>query len=108
MIKTFLILVLIYLALEFGRFAYKYKHLPALPSTDQSEKTLGSGPALRYIAAGDSTAVGEGASDTVKTYAYQIAQALAKTHTLTYKNIAVKGSQTPRVLGVQVEHIITF
>jgi lysophospholipase L1-like esterase len=58
----FLAVVALYFVIEGAIFYYKYSHLAILISPDQSEKTLGSGPLLKYIAAGDSTAVGIGAS----------------------------------------------
>jgi acyl-CoA thioesterase-1 len=102
------IILILYFGVEFGIFYYKYSHLPALPKIDQSDKTLGSGPVLRYIAAGDSTSVGEGASGFEKSYAYQIAQYLAKTNTVEYRNIGVVGYKTADVLRNQVDTIIAY
>ncbi len=106
--KIIIFLVILYFVFEFGKFAYRYSHLPALPAIDQSGKTFGIGSAIRYIAAGDSTAVGMGASTTENTYPYKIAEDLAKTNTIIYKNIAVKGYKTKDVLESQVEQIIAF
>lgn len=107
-LKTLLILVALYLVFELGLFYYRYHYLPVLPSIDQSAKILGTGPALRYIAAGDSTAVGAGASQTDKTYPYEIFTELSKTHQIFYKNIAVGGYRTADVLEKQVDQIIAY
>jgi lysophospholipase L1-like esterase len=107
-LKTFLLLVLVYLVVDFGIFFYKYEHLPVLPAIDQSDKTLGSGPTLRYIAAGDSTGVGYGASSLEDTYAYKIAEFLAGNHTVFYKNISVIGNMSQDVLDRQVSQIISY
>jgi lysophospholipase L1-like esterase len=103
-----LAIIILYLLLELGIFYYKYNHLPNLTPPDQSTKTFGNGAELKYIAAGDSTAVGEGASSLEKTYPYQVANYFAKDHTVTYKNIAVVGYKTQDVLDKQVEQIIAF
>ena len=103
-----LAIIILYFLVELGVFYYKYSHLPNLVAPDQSTKTLGSGPALKYIAAGDSTAVGIGASGLQKTYPYQVASYFAKDHTVTYKNIAVVGYKTQDVLEKQVNQIIAF
>jgi len=87
-------------------FYYKETHLPKLPTIDQTEKTFGTGPALKYVAAGDSTGVGYGASDVTKTYTYQVAQYLAKNHTVDFKNISVVGAKTADVPNSQVGKII--
>jgi acyl-CoA thioesterase I len=107
-LKTILLVVALYFVFEFGVFFYKYEHLPVLPTIDQSDKTLGSGPPLRYIAAGDSTGVGYGASALEKTYAYKIAQSLGEGHTVSYKNISVVGYKTQDVLEKQVSQIIAY
>lgn len=101
-------LLFLYLLFELCLFAYKYYHLPQLLTIDQSDKTLGTGALLRYIAAGDSTGVGYGASSLEKTYTYQVAEFLAKDHTVEYKNIAVIGFKTQDVLEKQVDQIIAF
>ena len=101
-------LVIIYFGLELGIFWYRADHSPKLVTPDQTEKSLGSGPALRYIAAGDSTAVGYGASSLEKTYTYQIAEYLSKTNTVDYENIGVIGAKTSDVLQTQISQIIAF
>jgi len=103
-----LILVIAYAAIEAGVFLYKYKHLPDLKTPDQNEKSFGNGGSIRYIAAGDSTAVGIGATSLETTYPYQVAAFLAKSHVVDYKNIAVGGYTTKDVLEKQVQDIIEF
>ncbi len=100
--------ILLYIGIEFLFFYYKESHLPQLPTIDQSSKVFGSGSQLRYIAAGDSTAVGYGASEASKTYTYQVAEYLSKNHAVEYKNIAVTGAKTTDVLNNQVQQIIDY
>ncbi len=64
-----------------------------LPSIAQQEQTFGQGPNLRYIASGDSTSAGVGASTTNLTYPYRIAQELSQTNTILYKNVGVSGAK---------------
>src|SRR3989344_2977041 len=99
-----LLAVILYFVFELGLFAYKYKHLPALPAIDQSERTFGEGPSLRYITAGDS--LGLGATKTEKTFAYQVAERLSQNFTVAYKNISVSGYKTGEVLNYQLAEII--
>jgi acyl-CoA thioesterase-1 len=101
-------LIIFYVLTELGIFYYRTTHIPRLPTIDQSDKVFGNGPILRYIAAGDSTAVGYGASGVEKTYPYQIAQFLAKSRTVEYKNISVIGYKTQDVLEKQVNEIIAY
>jgi acyl-CoA thioesterase I len=101
-------LLVLYIVAELGVLYYRENHLPKLATIDQADKVLGNGPVLKYIAAGDSTGVGYGASGLEKTYTYQTAQFLAKTHTVQYKNISVVGYKTRDVLDKQVEQIIAY
>lgn len=108
--KYFLILVailVIYGLVTYGRLWYYIRFSPN-PEIVQSDFAIGTGPSLRYIAAGDSTAVGEGASVVEQTYAVKIAQEFAKTNSVTYKNIAVSGSKTKHVINNQLQEIIKF
>lgn len=79
-----------------------------LPEIQQEDKIFGQGPALRYIASGDSTSVGVGASTIENTYTYRIADELSKTHTVTYKNVGVSGAKTADLLASQISPIINF
>lgn len=107
-ITTIIVLVILYFTFEVLLFVYKYSFLPVLPAIEQNEKTLGSGPTLRFIAAGDSVGYGYGASSLEKTFNFQVAEFLAETNTVTYKNISVKGATTKDVLEKQVNDIIAY
>jgi lysophospholipase L1-like esterase len=74
----------------------------------QKDLKIGTGPELRYIAAGDSTALGVGASEVEKTYPNRIAQYLAQKNTVNYKNVAVIGAKTEDVINTQLKEIIDF
>jgi lysophospholipase L1-like esterase len=100
--------VVLYFSLELVVLYYRSNHTPQLPHIDQSDRSLGQGPTLRYIAVGDSTGVGSGASGYETTYTYKIAQFLAKDHTVEYKNISVFGYKTGDVLNNQVKQIIKY
>jgi lysophospholipase L1-like esterase len=69
---------------------------------------LGKGAELRYIAAGDSTAVGLGASSVDQTYPYKLAQYFAKDKHVVYKNVAKSGAKTTDVINNQLDRIIAF
>jgi lysophospholipase L1-like esterase len=103
-----LIIVIVYFGFEGLSFWYRVTHRPTLPAIDQSDKTLGTGPALRYIAAGDSVTVGSGASNADYTYAYGVLKELSKTHTVSYKNIAIVGDKTQDLINKQLGEIIAF
>jgi acyl-CoA thioesterase I len=80
----------------------------SLPDLQHSDLLVGQGPAFRYIAAGDSTAVGEGASNISSTYPNIIAAYLAKNNSVTYRNIGVSGARTEDLLKDQLPQIISF
>ncbi len=63
---------------------------------------------IKYIAAGDSTAAGEGASAVDKTYTYQLALELSITNKVEYKNVGVRGAQTQDVIDSQLQKIIDY
>jgi acyl-CoA thioesterase I len=63
---------------------------------------------VRYIAAGDSTALGEGATVVENTYTYRVAQALSEKSTVAYKNVAVRGARTQDIIDNQLKEIIKF
>ena len=79
-----------------------------LPVFTQPETVLGSGSELRYIAAGDSTAEGVGASSFEKSYTYRLAQHWAQTNSVSYKNVGILGAQTNDILNKQLKDIIDF
>lgn len=87
---------------------FKYKHLPSLPRVHQEDVVLGEGNELRYIAAGDSTAVGIGASTAKASYPYKIAEYLAQNHRVVYRNIGVSGYLTSDVVSEQLEQLVAY
>lgn len=100
-------LIAAYALFSYGRIVWIVKQ-GRNPGINQKDEHFGNGPALKYIAAGDSTAVGEGASSVEKTYTYRLAQHLAKDHAVSYKNIAVGGATTAAVITNQLDQIIVF
>lgn len=101
------ILLVAYSAFSYLRIRHYATNSPN-PDIIQTSFTQGSGPALKYIAAGDSTAVGEGASVVENTYTVKIANELIKTNTVEYKNIAVRGAKTSDVINNQLQQIVEF
>jgi lysophospholipase L1-like esterase len=101
------VLVVAYMAFYLGRIYYFSNYSPN-PKISQSDFTIGTGPTLRYVAAGDSTAVGLGASTAAQSYPQRLARSLAETHTVEYRNIAVSGSQTQDVIAKQLDQIVAL
>ena len=99
--------VIIYAAFSYLKIAYYARHSPN-PSIVQSDQNFGTGGALRYIAAGDSTAVGEGASSVEHTYTYKVAEKLSENSAVAYRNVGVRGAKTQDVLDKQLAQIINF
>jgi acyl-CoA thioesterase I len=99
-------LLIVYVAFSYARFLYILKN-NTLPTITQTDQTFGSGSPLVYVAAGDSTAVGVGASDITQTYTYKVAEHLGRHNRITYHNVAKSGARTDDVLSVQLEKIIT-
>lgn len=106
-IYTIIVLLSIYVVCIVVRFKYVLSH-SQLPTIDQRDQILGQGPSFKYIAAGDSTAVGQGASSAEQSYTYKIAQFLSNTNTVQYKNIGVIGAKTDDVINEQLTKIIDF
>jgi acyl-CoA thioesterase-1 len=103
-------LVFILLLIAYFLFVFlKIKYIVAkanLIDPKQPDGVAGTGPALSYLAAGDSTAVGLGASSYPKTYTYQLFQELSKSNKVSYKNIAVSGAKTQDLIDKQLTQII--
>ena len=98
----------LYALFSFGSIIYA-EHYSKNPAIIQHDATLGTASrTIRYIAAGDSTAVGEGASNVLQTYPYRIAEHLALTNTVEYKNVAVAGATTQDLINTQLQQIINF
>lgn len=79
----------------------------ARPDTPRGQQTIGSGPKLSYVVMGDSTAVSQG-GDYDKGYAVKTAQYLARTHTVTWANVAVSGSRAKDVEDSQLAQALQF
>lgn len=69
-------------------------------------KKTSMGSVLRYVACGDSGAVGTGASVKKNAYAYRIADALRMEHAIFYKNTAVNGEKTRNFIRQQLPAVI--
>jgi lysophospholipase L1-like esterase len=106
-VYLFAIILIVYLAVLYIRFNYVLSHAH-LPKVTQIERKFGIGSAMRYIAAGDSTAVGEGASSVEKTYPYKVAEYLGTKHTVEYKNVAVGGAKTQDIIDHELTAIIAY
>jgi lysophospholipase L1-like esterase len=103
----FLAAIVIYLIAYFIRFEVILAKAN-LPAVKNIETMLGTGDSLRYIAAGDSTALGQGASDEKHNYTYQVAEHLAVNHKVIYKNIGVSGERLAGFISDQLPQIIEF
>ena len=101
-----LIIIAVPIIFDVGKFLYFF--LQPLPEIGQTGTTFGQASEIRYIAAGDSTAVGEGASSIENTYAYRIAESISKDSRVVYGNVAVSGAKTGDVLENQLSKIIDF
>lgn len=100
---------LFYIAFIVGKIVYAVK-FSGMPDVEHGngEKTFGEGKKLRYIAAGDSLAIGVGASSVENTFTHKIAETLGKNYGVIYKNIAVRGAKTNNVIEKQLPEIISF
>jgi lysophospholipase L1-like esterase len=106
-IYLILLVIIFYVGFAYGQFKYILSHAD-LPEIKQLDRTVGQGEKLRYIAAGDSTSVGEGASDVSKSYTYRVADYLATAHEVEYRNVGVIGDQTKDVIAKQLSAIIDY
>jgi lysophospholipase L1-like esterase len=105
----YILLVLLILYSAFTLIKFKYTLSRAnLPAIVHEEQSFGQGVPLRYIASGDSTSAGVGASATILTYPYRIAQKLSATNQVTYKNIGVSGAKTVDLINNQLSTITKF
>ncbi len=106
-ILVILAVIIIYVVYVYVRI-FVASHDSPLPVITQVDIEQGQGSPLRYIAAGDSTAVGQGASSVEHTYPRLIAAELAKHNHVVYRNIAARGAQTADVINNQLKQIIEF
>jgi lysophospholipase L1-like esterase len=99
------IILALYVLFFYGRFKLivSHSHLARIVQTPQ---TIGTGSKIKYIAAGDSTAVGEGASEVSKTYTYQIAQVLSHNNSVEYQNVGVLGATSQDLIDNQLDLIV--
>ncbi len=102
---TLILIVLVYLGYSFIHFKLVLKKATN-PEIIQTVRDLGTGPKLIYLAAGDSTAQGTGASKVEKTYPYQLAEYLAQSHSVHYRNIGISGAKLQDLIDIQLPQII--
>lgn len=102
-----IILTALYISFIFVRIRFTL-HTADLPNIVQADELMGQGPHLKYIAAGDSTAVGEGASSVQQSYTYRIARHLSESHIVEYRNVGMLGAKTEDVIEKQLPSIIEF
>lgn len=76
------------------------------PNIPRSVQTLGTGPRLRYVVMGDSTAVSQGSAYR-DGYAVATATYLAENHTVQWTNVAVAGARANDVLQKQLPQAAT-
>lgn len=106
-VYAILILLLVYGVFTLIRIKYILATADLKPIAQQNQ-SLGQGRLIRYIAAGDSTAVGEGASSVEQSYTHRIAEFLARSRTVDYKNVGVSGSTTSDVIAGQLNSVVNF
>ena len=105
LIFYFFLLVAIYAIFSYGRFEYILK-TSNVTAPFSPLQTLGSGKAVKYLAAGDSTAAGNGVEDFKQAYPYLIAKNLATHNTIEYQNIGVSGATTSDLIKSRLPQII--
>lgn len=96
-----------YAAFMFGRIIYAV-NFSGIPKIVQEGVVFGEGEELRYIAAGDSNALGLGASRVENTFTYKIGESLGKNYRVIYKDVAEDGAKTRDVINKQLPQIIAF
>lgn len=106
----FIILVLVYVIGSLIRIKYTLStaNLANIIQEDKTFDNSGSSRTLKYIAAGDSTAAGEGATSVEKTYTYRVAQELSNKNKVEYKNVGVRGAQTQDIIDSQLQKIVDY
>lgn len=100
-----LAVIVIYATVSYGRFLYVLKS-NRLPEIIQQNSEQGSGELLTYVAAGDSTSVGVGASDIAHTYTYKVFQKLSEQNKVKYVHVGKSGARTNNVIEEQLPKII--
>lgn len=105
LIYIFGIFLAAYALISYGRFLFILR-TNTLPAISQRSEVLGQGEDLIYVAAGDSTSVGVGASTIKKTYAYKLFVDLAKQNRVHYIPVGKSGAKTTDVLSEQMPKIV--
>lgn len=100
-------LFLLYAGSVFGRILMAV-NFSGIPEIVQEERIFGEGEELRLMVAGDSVALGLGASSVENTFAYKVAEKLGENRRVVYKNIAEEGAQTKDVINKQLSEITAF
>ncbi len=98
-------LVLLYLLFTFVRINHVVKKAN-LTAFKHPDLLMGQGVQITYVAAGDSSAVGQGASKVSDAYPNKLAKKLSEKSQVSYKNYAVSGAKTSDVLQNQLDQII--
>jgi lysophospholipase L1-like esterase len=108
--KTFLftavLLVIGFLAFEIAYIKWSGSPV-ARPTIPRKEQVIGSGPNLRYVILGDSTAISQG-GNYQSGYAVASANYLAQNHTVTWKNVAASGARAKDIAVKQVPEAVDF
>ena len=109
-IYIILALIALYALGSFIRLRYilSKADLPKIIQEDKTFVNSENASTIKYIAAGDSTAAGEGASSVDKTYTYRLAQELSVTNKIEYRNVGVRGAQTQDFIDSQLQKIIDY
>ncbi len=103
--KPFLFILSLYLIFEIAKLAF-YSSKKLAPITWPKEEIMGEDDNITYLASGDSTAVGRGASSKSSTYTYQIAQHLGLSTQVRYANIGTIGAKTEDLIKLQLPQIL--
>jgi acyl-CoA thioesterase I len=107
---VFLLIVIVVgiILFDVGKLFYFFSQTKKLENISQKDLEFGKGPELRYIAAGDSTAVGVGASSIENTYTYKVAEFLGIDNKVIHTNISVSGARTDDLIKNQIDKIEKF
>ena len=107
----YILYLAVILIVYFGFYAVRifyFSYYSPLAQINPKDTVLGQGQTLKYIAAGDSTAVGVGASSFQTSYSYKLAEHFSKNSKVEYTNVALSGARTTNVMNTQLDKIIEF
>lgn len=79
----------------------------AAPAIPRDPVQFGTGPKLKYVIMGDSTAIGQG-TDYESSFALASARHLAKSHTVNFVNVGISGAATKGVQKDQLNTAISY